>query len=135
MPVVDAETNGMKKSAFVLVAVVATFVAFVAVVAVVAVAALPPIDKLAAVPVNPVPGPSNCVVAVTVVPRTVAAVVAPTVAPSIAPPVMATELAFWVDIVPRPLTCVFEMAIAVVAAAVSWPCALTENVATELEEP
>ena len=88
----------------VLVAVVATFVAFVAVVADVAVAAFPPIDKPEAVPVNPVPGPSNWVVAVTVVPRTVAAVVAPTFAPSIAPPVIATELAFWVDIVPRPLT-------------------------------
>ena len=40
----------------------------VAVVAVVAVAALPPIDKDAAVPVKPVPGPLNCVVAVNVVP-------------------------------------------------------------------
>ena len=119
MPVVDAETNGMKKLAFVFVAVVATFVAFVAVVAVVAVAAFPPIDKPAAVPVKPVPGPSNCVVAVTVVPRTVDAVVKPTDAPSIEPPVIETKLAFWVDIVPRPLTCVFAIAIAVVAAAVS----------------
>ena len=42
--------------------VIAEFVAFVAVVALVAevaVAALPPIDKLAAVPVNPVPAPLN----------------------------------------------------------------------------
>jgi hypothetical protein len=45
--------------------VIAEFVAFVAVVAVVAlvadvaVAALPPIDKLAAVPVKPVPAPLN----------------------------------------------------------------------------
>ena len=57
-----------------------------------------------AVPVNPVPGPLNCVVAVIVVPLTVEAVVAPTVVPSIEPPVTAIALAFCVDIVPRPET-------------------------------
>lgn len=82
----------------------ATFVAFVAVVAV---AALPPIDRPAAVPVRFVPGPEKSVVAVTVVPRTVAAVVEPTVVPSIDPPVIATEVEFWVDMLPRPVMSVF----------------------------
>jgi hypothetical protein len=78
-------------------------VAVVADVADVAVAALPPIERLLAVPVKPVPGPLNCVVAVIVVPRTVDAVVAPTDVPSIVPPVIATELADCVDIVPKPV--------------------------------
>jgi hypothetical protein len=86
---------------------------FVAAVAVVAVAALPPIDKLAAVPVKLVAGPLKLLVAVMVVPVTAAAVVAPTVVPLIVPPVIATLLAFWVDIVPRPETAVFAIAMAV----------------------
>ena len=53
--------------------------------------------------VRPAPEPVNCVVAVMVVPRTVAAVVAPTVAPLMVPPVIATALAACVDIVPRPV--------------------------------
>jgi hypothetical protein len=73
-------------------------------VALVAVAALPPIDKLLAVPVKPVPAPVNWVFAVMVVPVTAAAVLPPMVVPSIVPPVIATELAFWVDIVPKPET-------------------------------
>ena len=48
----------------------------------------------------------------------VEAVVAPIVVPLIVPPVTATALAFWVDIVPRPLTCVFAMAIGVFVALV-----------------
>jgi hypothetical protein len=42
-----------------------------------------------------------------------AAVVAPMVAPLIVPPVIATAFAFCVDIVPRPETWVFVIAIAV----------------------
>ena len=37
-----------------------------------------------------------------------AGVVAPIVVPFIVPPVTATELAFWVDIVPKPLISVFD---------------------------
>ena len=77
---------------------------FVAVVAEVAVAALPPIDKADTVPVKPVPGPENWVLAVTVVPVTAAAVVPPMVVPSMFPPVIDTEVEFWVDMVPRPET-------------------------------
>jgi len=43
------------------------------------------------------------VVAVAVVKMPVVAVVAPMVVPLIVPPVIATELAFWVDIVPKPV--------------------------------
>jgi len=71
---------------------------FVAVVALVAVAALPPMDKVVAVPVRPVPAPVN------VVALTAAAVVPPIVVPSIDPPVMATLDADCVDIVPKPET-------------------------------
>ena len=91
---------------------------FVAVVALVAVAALPPIDKALAVPDRLVAGPLKSPVAVMVVPVTAAAVVAPTVVPLIAPPVIATLLAFWVDIVPRPETAVLAIAIAVLVALV-----------------
>jgi hypothetical protein len=57
---------------------------FVAVVALVAVAALPPMDKLVAVPVKPVPAPVN------VVALTAAVTVPPIVVPLIVPPVIAT---------------------------------------------
>jgi hypothetical protein len=56
-----------------------TLVAVVAEVAEVAVAALPPIDNPEAVPVNPVPGPLNCVEAVIVVPPIVEADIVPPV--------------------------------------------------------
>ena len=55
-------------------------------------------DKLVAVPVQPVPAPVN------VVALTAAAVVAPIVVPLIDPPVMATLDADCVDIVPKPET-------------------------------
>ena len=48
-----------------------------------------------------------------VVPRTVEAVVVPIAVPSIEPPLIETLLAFCVDIVPRPETCVLLMAIEV----------------------
>ena len=54
-----------------------------------------------------------------------AGVDAPTVVPLIVPPVTATALAFWVDIVPRPETCVLAIAIFVSAKAVKRPCAST----------
>ena len=148
----DKATKGMKKLAFVPVAVVATFVAFVAVVAVVAVVAEVafPLKAAVIVPalklpeasratialavfalvavvaefgmlVNPAPDPVNCVVAVMVVPRTVEAVVAPTVAPLIAPPVIATELAFCVDMVPRPVMAVLGMVVEAVIVLVPFP--------------
>ena len=100
---------------------VTLFVTLPALVADVAVAALPPMDNPAAVPVNPVPAPLNCVLAVMVVPVIAPAVEPPIVTPLIVPPVMATELAFCVDIVPRPDTAVFAIAIAVFAAAVNCP--------------
>ena len=50
-----------------------------------------------------------------------AAVEAPIVVPLIAPPVIATLLAFWVDIVPNPEICVLEIAIGVSANAVKRP--------------
>jgi hypothetical protein len=80
-----------------------------------------PAVRLEAVPVKPVPGPVNCVVAVMVVPRTVEAVVAPTVVPSIAPPVIATELAACVDIVPKPVMSVLGIVDEAVRAAVPVP--------------
>ena len=89
-----------------------------AVVADVAVAALPPIDKPLAVPVKPVPGPLNCVAAVIVLPPTVEPLIG---VPVIVPPVIATLLAFCVDIVPKPVTCVFAMEIAVFDALVICP--------------
>ena len=85
--------------------------AVVALVALVAVAALPPIDKPLAVPVRFVPGPLNDELAVIVVPVMAAAVDAPIVAPLIVPPVIATAFAFCVDIVPKPETWAFVMAI------------------------
>ena len=69
-------------------------------------------------PVKPVPGPLNCVVAVTVVPVTAAAVVPPIVVPLIVPPVIATLLAFCNAIVPIPLICAEVKAIACELAAV-----------------
>ena len=75
------------------------------------------------------------VVAVTVVNLPVVAVVAPIVALSMEPPVIATEFAFCVDIVPRPDTAVFAIAIAVFVTEVSCPCALTANTGTEDAEP
>jgi hypothetical protein len=152
LPVVDKATKGMKKLAFVPVAVVATFVAFVAVVAVVAVVAEVafPLKAAVIVPalklpeasratialavlafvavvaelgmlVRPAPDPVNWVVAVIVVPRTVEAVVAPTEAPSIVPPVIDTELAFCVDIVPRPVMAVLGIVVEAVTALVPLP--------------
>jgi hypothetical protein len=92
----------------------------VVVVALVAVVAAPTV-KLEAVPVKPVPGPLNCVVAVIVVPRTVEAVVAPTDVPSIVPPVMATAPADCVDIVPKPVISVFGIVVEAVMAVVPVP--------------
>lgn len=86
-----------------------------------AVAALPPIERLVAVPVKPVPGPANCVVAVMVVPRTVVAVVAPTVVPFIEPPVIATEFEFCVDIVPKPVMAVLGIVVEAVIVPVPLP--------------
>ena len=71
--------------------------------------------------VKPAPDPVNCVVAVMVVPRTVEAVVAPTEAPSIVPPVIATELAFCVDIVPRPVMAVLGIVVEAVMVLVPLP--------------
>ena len=99
-----------------------------AVVAEVAVAALPPMDKPLAVPVKPVPGPLNCVEAVMVVPSTVEPLMG---VPVMLPPVIATLLAFWVDIVPKPLTCELEIAIAVLLALVTCPWAFKFKVGTD----
>jgi hypothetical protein len=78
---------------FVAFVAVVAVVALVADVALVAVAALPPIERAAAVPVRLVPAPENVVaVAVPDTPRLDS--------PLTVPPVMATLLAFWVDIVP-----------------------------------
>lgn len=95
---------------------------FVTLPAVVALAALPPIDNPLAVPVKPVPGPLNWVEAVIVLPPTVEPLIG---VPVIVPPVIATLLAFWVDIVPKPETWVFAIAMFTSAKAVNWPCALT----------
>ena len=83
------------------------FVVSVAVVAVVADVALPPIFKEAAVPVRLVPAPENVVaVAVPDTPRLVI--------PLIVPPVIATALAFWVDIVPKvPVAAVTKAVVAI----------------------
>ena len=67
------------------------------------------------------PGPLNCVVAVIVVPRTVDAVVAPTEVPSIVPPVIATELAACVAIVPKPVISVLGIVVEAVKADVPLP--------------
>jgi hypothetical protein len=48
-------------------------------------------------------------------------VVAPIVVPLIAPPVIATALAFWVDIVPKPVMSVFGMVVLAVMALVPLP--------------
>jgi hypothetical protein len=56
-----------------------------------------------------------------VVPRTVEAVVAPTEAPSIVPPVIATALAFCVDIVPRPVMAVLGIVVEAVMVPVPLP--------------
>ena len=80
---------------------VVAFVAFVAFVAL-------PTVKLAAVPVRLVPAPENVVaVAVPDTPRLAN--------PLTVPPVMATALAFWVDIVPKPSAVVAAWTKAVVA--------------------
>ena len=105
-------------------------VAVVAEVADVAVAALPPMERPLAVPVSPVPAPENCVLAVMVVPVTAAAVEPPIVVPLIVPPVIATVLASWVDIVPRPETAVFAIAIEVLVTDVTWPDALVTKTGT-----
>ena len=78
-------------------------------------------------PVKPVPGPLNWVDAVIVLPPTVEPLIG---VPVIVPPVIATLLAFCVDIVPKPVTCVFAIAIAVFVALVICPCAFTAIVGT-----
>ena len=60
-------------------------------------------------------------VAPSVVNAPVEGVVAPTDAPLIVPPVIVTELAFWVDIVPRPLMSVLGMVADAVRALVPFP--------------
>ena len=55
--------------------------------------------------------------------------------PVIDPPVIATLLAFWVDIVPSPETAVFGMAIVVFVALVICPWAFTAMVGTVEAEP
>lgn len=64
-----------------------------------------------------------------------AALLPPIVTPFTVPPEIVTLLAFWVDIVPRPLTDVLAIEILVFPAAVSRPCASTVNVATCVAEP
>jgi hypothetical protein len=61
------------------------------------------------------------VVAVTVVNAPVDVVVAPMDVPSIVPPVIATALAFCVDIVPKPVIAVFGMVVDAVTALVPFP--------------
>jgi hypothetical protein len=61
------------------------------------------------------------VVATTVVNVPAAAVVAPTVVPFIEPPVIATEVAFCVDIVPKPVMSVFGIVEEAVNAVVPAP--------------
>jgi hypothetical protein len=95
---------------------VVAVVAEPAVVAEVAVAAFPPMLKDDAVPVKPVPGPLNCVDAVIVVPPTVEPLIG---VPEMLPPVIATLLAFCVDIVPNPVTCELGIEIAVLLALVT----------------
>jgi hypothetical protein len=56
--------------------------------------------------------------------------IARSVIPETEPPVIATALAFCVDIVPRPLTAVLAIAMLVFDAAVSRPCASTVKVGT-----
>ena len=51
------------------------------------------------------------------------------------PPVIATLLAFWVDIVPSPDTCVLLIAIVVLLAAVIRPLASTVIAGTTFAEP
>ena len=92
---------------------------FVTLLAVVAVAAFPPIDKPLAVPVKPVPAPLKYEFAVIVVPVIAEADKPPIVVASIVPPVIATEVAFWVDIVPKPETAVFAIAIGVLVTEVT----------------
>jgi hypothetical protein len=74
--------------------------------------------KEVAVPVNPVPGPLNCVDAVIVVPPTVEPLMG---VPEILPPVIDTLLAFCVDIVPKPEIAVFGMVVDAVAALAPLP--------------
>jgi hypothetical protein len=50
--------------------------------------------------------------------------------PLIAPPVIATDVAFWVAIVPSPVTEELGITIAVFTALVNWPWALTVIVET-----
>ena len=61
------------------------------------------------------------VVAVTVVNAPVDVVVAPIVVPLIGPPVIATALAFCVDIVPRPVIAVLGIVVDAVTALVPFP--------------
>jgi hypothetical protein len=93
--------------AFVAVVAVVAVVALVADVALVAVAALPPIERAVAVPVRLVPAPENVVaVAVPDTPRLDK--------PLTVPPVIATALAFWVDIVPKvPVAAVTKAVVAI----------------------
>ena len=74
-------------------------------------------------------------VAVRVVNLPVVGVVAPIVVWSIAPPVIATELAFCVAIVPRPDTWLGVMEIVAFEAEVIWPWALTVITGTTEAEP
>ena len=64
-----------------------------------------------------------------------AAVVAPIVVPLIVPPVIVTALAFCVDIVPKPETWAFEMAIDVLVTEVTCPLALVTNTGTDDADP
>jgi hypothetical protein len=66
-------------------------------------------------------GLANEVEAVAVVNAPVEAVVAPIVVPLIVPPVMATAVAFWVDIVPRPVMSVLGTVATAVIALVPLP--------------
>jgi hypothetical protein len=108
---------------------------FVTLPALVAVAALPPIDKPLAVPVRFVPGPLKYEVAVIVVPVMAAAVEAPIVVPLIVPPVIATAFAFCVDIVPRPETWAFEIAIEVFVTDETCPLAFVVITGTDDADP
>ena len=55
--------------------------------------------------------------------------------PVIVPPVIATLFAFWVDIVPKPDTAVFAMAIVVFVTPLICPCAFTATTGTTEAEP
>jgi hypothetical protein len=83
-----------------------------------------PVEFFSAKPPEPVAwtvGVVTLVDAVAVVNAPVVAVVAPIVVPSIAPPVTATEFAFCVDIVPKPVMSVFGIVADAVNAVVPAP--------------